>query len=985
MSSMIDQYQKSFDENSAKYGENTLILLQCGKFFELYARVMSDGSASNSMKRATEIMNIKLTVKENGTLFSGFPLDSLHKYASVLTQIGWTLVVIEQSAKKDGRKITRILSPGTHIETNSSLQSRTTCASLVFQNDTISTSLIDISTGEIFSYSTTQSDEILHMFQVYSTKEVFVVGLPLSPASSGRNQEKEISMLKGKFGHAIKYHISSGYILAKQSEFMQEEYLRKMFRLKNLLPVRTSLQLNGKPEIEESLCILLHFIEDHFPDNIQTTEKITSHILYNPEYHMRLSNNILEQLNIITTNDQKSILSIVDKTNSAIGKRNLRERILRPLGANSEKIMEERWEQVEWFSNNPTSSLKVQKSLKALYDIPRLHHKLSGGKITSTDLYQMIVSYQATACMMKELENTPFYTETETQDLFTQFHEYRDHVKRLFDEEKGLRNERGEPVGFLTSIGGPLTLLLEQKVEAQISGWNSLWKDFCERIGISPASFSLVQKVDGEFVWEGARNLSKMLHTESKKPDCFLKGFEVDLSKKSGNINITCAEFYSFSDSLRQTVSKMNKSLEEELLVVCDDLWSSLREFQNFYIDWIGLIDSSLTLSLVASQQGWVKPTIGSSLEIKGLKHPLIYNSLTRSEYVTHDVKLAKGNAEGMLLYGVNASGKSSLMKATGIAVLLAQAGSFVPADSMIIRPYDAAFSRIWNQDNVWAGLSSFAVEMSELRDILTLASDRSLVLGDEVCSGTESSSATALVASTVEYLQKVGTHFIFATHLHDLMKISGFVNNNLSVFHLKVERTSEGKLLYHRTLSPGSGSATYGLEVAKCMGIPFTVMERAVEIRRQLAGEVSYEQAPKSVWNSNLQRVHCEICSSPLVKDLEVHHIHQRSEGGKNELRNLVVLCEKCHDKHHAGNLEIGVLRQTSEGLERVVEDVSPLAPSATSKKSEGKKYKVWTDEQMQSISESILKYKGRPSSRVITDLLEKGIVITAAQLKKF
>jgi DNA mismatch repair protein MutS len=266
------------------------------------------------------------------------------------------------------------------------------------------------------------------------------------------------------------------------------------------------------------------------------------------------------------------------------------------------------------------------------------------------------------------------------------------------------------------------------------------------------------------------------------------------------------------------------------------------------------------------------------------------------------------------------------------------------------------------------------------MRDILTLATGRSLVLGDEVCSGTESQSATALVASVLEYLDAQGAHFMFATHLHDLMKIPGFLPRpGIAVWHLKVSRTPEGKLVYDRTLQPGPGNSTYGLEVAKAMGIPHTILERAHEIRRALGGEVTVAEAPTSSWNTQIQRRACEVCGLRIVRDLEVHHITPRSEGGGNQLRNLVVLCETCHDKHHAGELEIGELRLTSDGLERSSSTVTGSTSSTKRSK------RVFSQEETECIQAALAKHKGRPLTRILVALEEQGVRLTPAQLKQF
>jgi DNA mismatch repair protein MutS len=273
------------------------------------------------------------------------------------------------------------------------------------------------------------------------------------------------------------------------------------------------------------------------------------------------------------------------------------------------------------------------------------------------------------------------------------------------------------------------------------------------------------------------------------------------------------------------------------------------------------------------------------------------------------------------------------------------------------------------NQDNIWAGMSSFAVEMSELKEILELATSTSLILGDEVCSGTESLSATAIVSATLQHFDTIGANFVFATHLHDLLKVQELPHTK--VWHLKVERTSDGKLIYDRTLQPGSGSALYGLEVARAMGLPLAILDNAAQVRRILTGSTGIEDAPTSSWNTNLQRHICEVCKSPF--SLEVHHMEERAKGGSNVLRNLVVLCEECHDKHHAKTIEIGPLRQTSDGLERSTVQ-STVQSEQLSKESK---------EMMEAIHSSAAKFPGR-FKRILLDLEEHGISISLTKLKR-
>jgi DNA mismatch repair protein MutS len=287
----------------------------------------------------------------------------------------------------------------------------------------------------------------------------------------------------------------------------------------------------------------------------------------------------------------------------------------------------------------------------------------------------------------------------------------------------------------------------------------------------------------------------------------------------------------------------------------------------------------------------------------------------------------------------MNASGKSSLMKAIGIATLLAQAGCYVPATSFRIAPFRSLLTRILNQDNLWAGLSSFAVEMSELRDIFAKADPYSLVLGDELCSGTESVSATSLVAAGIQYLTQAKSRFVFATHLHGLHKLADFPN--LGVWHLQCHYDIvNDRLVYDRTLHKGAGTTLYGIEVARAMHIPVPIVEAALAFRRKLEGEVSYSEATSSHWNASIVSKRCEKCGSPKAKDLEVHHVKHRADAvagrfedgsHQNNLRNLAVLCEKCHDDLHAGLFEIGPVQQTSDGEARSFTTVTTKVTKTT------------------------------------------------------
>jgi DNA mismatch repair protein MutS len=299
----------------------------------------------------------------------------------------------------------------------------------------------------------------------------------------------------------------------------------------------------------------------------------------------------------------------------------------------------------------------------------------------------------------------------------------------------------------------------------------------------------------------------------------------------------------------------------------------------------------------------------------------------------------------------------------------------------MTLSPFHKIATRILNQDNLWAGLSSFAVEMSELREIFQVADDRTLVLGDELCSGTESISATAIVAAGVQWLQKANSKFVLATHLHDLTTLPLITRlPSLSIWHLHVEYNhAKDILIYHRDLKPGPGSYMYGLEVARALHLPADMIESAFKIRRILTGETAIEDSKASQWNSSLIKNSCIKCGS--FSNLHAHHIQERHETtttrnldgtALNGLRNLTVLCEACHNNHHSGEESIGSVIDTSEG---------PILETRTKHKSVSR----LSPEELDIIREAQAKSNNIPLKLLIFKLQkEHGITITEKQLKQ-
>jgi DNA mismatch repair protein MutS len=994
MSKLIEKYVALYHANKNKYGDKTAIFMLVGSFYELYDILdLKTREPQTSAKQAVERMGITLTVKKgNGpkgadTLFAGFPEPQLHKFANLLTRENWTVIVVDQKKNSkgavEGREIVRILSPGTHAEATTTdalyvgglwLESTSWTVAPRF-----ATAVLDVTTGQSHTYEGAtygkpqawSSDDLIHFFQVFPPKELSVwwnghaIDQP-SDAVLRRATGLGTALLHIRQATA---HEQGGL----EKEIVREDLLRRCFTPKTLLPLRTALGLTENSLTERVMCSLLMFIQDHYPAAV-TTLRIPSQ--WTPEHSVYLGNHALTQLNMVMQKEEDSVLALFLKGATQLGRRAMRHRLLYPLTRPEE--LEKLYSEVDWCMEAEQAPRDViQSALRQISDLSRLHRMVTLATVTPSEILALDQSYRCAKRIATVLDGSPLhYTTTELTAYLKRFEE-------VFDIEKARRFSAS--LFCLTEAAGPQCASIEgaiAEVEAASAALHTALSDWT---GVEKQCFRLEEKESGISF---AANKSVILRLASSLktgpiPEDLL-GTQIHTKKSGSTIEVPkLSALYIKSMALR---TRLQSAIQQELPPVCDALNEAFSSTWAELEGWISQVDMSFTIRDVSVKHGFVRPTLlegESQLQIEGLRHPLIESQQTRTEYVKHDVRL-DAEEQGWLVYGMNASGKSSLMKAVGIATILAQCGAYVPATRFAFVPFRSIFTRILNKDDLWAGLSSFAVEMTELSDILNRAGPQSLVLGDEVCSGTESMSAMALVGASLNHLSQRKAKYIFATHLHGLQEISLVASlPTLKVWHLRVRHDlATDRLIYDRTLHPGAGSSLYGLEVAKAMMIPFDVLESAHAIRKLLVGQKTETDAPTSAWNAAVQRRACELCGAEGTRSLEVHHIKERATAvrGKlpdgtsmNAIRNLVVVCDACHDKHHAKEIEIGPVKQTSEG------PVRELQKYAHTPQIGGP-----TDTQMEQIKSELRAYPNLDPKRMVFDLEQRhGIRITVQRLR--
>ena len=995
MSNSYQEYLDHYTTYKTKYGSKTAIFMMVGIFYELYdVRDPETGQGRTTVLELVDLLGLKVSVKKGegpgglDGIVAGIPDYAIHKWAGRLTSTGWTVVLVEQVKNTAGkvirREAQRILTPGSHMEAVGKSDVYLTFVSIEKVSDApyLSVVSLDLTTGYLRVYETKANgtedawtcNDIVQFMELYPPKEVlWSCEGPLYFCE--RLTDGKLRSIIGCTSQTL-FHKRTPLAGAWKTPLFREEYLTRRCQIKNLLPTHTALHLNPGSRSETALLSLLSALDELWP-SLSLGCLLT--YPWTPTSSLRLGENALVQLHMIVPEGQnQDVLSLFDSCATPMGKRLLRERLLKPSASFTE--IQTNLNQVDiWSRQDKVYRESITKTLRTFSDLNRLFRKIQQGSVSATDLIGLHTTLKGVNQILTTGEVNDSVLQANKfvlKEIFTVFSQTK--IYESTDDTSLFVN------GFNESID-----LVESEIASVYSSIKEWIRDRAASVNVSPDSLKVDLK-EKSLVVKGPKSLIETLKRSGKLP----AGCTATVQKTCSYLEST--ELDHFFGLLQRYRSNLSQLQGQCLIDVGSILSRKILDSWLLVSEWCSQMDVNMTLAKVALDMGYVKPTLiegdTGSLQIQGLRHPLLEAQDRKIPYVQHDISLgsseSNGSSQGWLLYGLNASGKSSLMRATGLAVLLAQAGSFVPAQSMTLCPFSSVHTRIINTDNLWMGLSSFAVEMSEMRDIFQSAGPKSLVLGDELCSGTETTSATALVAAGLSGLLKRGARFLFATHLHGLNQISEVVTNPLlQIWHLHVEYDQiNDRLVYHRTLKKGSGSSLYGLEVAKAMRIPSDILEDAIRFRKQIAGEADLNKSVGSSWNSQIIRRTCETCGAKEADDLEVHHIKPRATALQGRLSdgssvhssaNLIVLCETCHDSLHRDEFEIGPILQTSDGLER-----STTMSAVSSLKSVKSK---WSVEDLQTIKTESEKYSHLTLPNLVKYLKNQHtITISTVSLRK-
>ena len=949
--------QLHFEE---KYGKDALVLMEIGTFFEVY-EVNNDEIKVGKAKEIAELLNIQLTRKskailENSVsnpLLAGVPAVSLDRYlARLIDTKKYTIVVVKQKGEMPNikRYVSNIISPGTNFEYLNEPTENNIVSLLIDENAgiySVGYAAIDVSTGkticnEIHSTrddKTYALDEAFNLLQTYATSEVIIT-----------LDSKEID--KEWLIHYLELESLHYSLNTKRFKIsFQNELFVRVFDINSFLSAIEFLDLERHPYTTESLTVLIDFIIEHDESIIEKMNK--PQFLGNNRY-MYIGNNAMEQLSVISRDPSDiTLLDLIDKTSTAFGKRLLKERLLNPIC--DKALLEKRYDLSERLLPNINS---FETHLKQIYDLERITRRIKLRKLHPVELTYIAMSLEAILSLLSDAKGHGLEVEAclydETKEMFSVLEEtFELDICARFRIEQ--INDNLFKDGVYPAIDS-IVKKQEKEVEKMDNVAAHVEKLFSQdKLFTGSTKYATVAYLESEGYYLNLTKNRFALIEQALKDSFvtidnehhFFKDFHYKYLKNA--VKVQAPLFEKITRNYESSQVKLVSLVKQRYIESLDLLENRFSLLLDKLIVFIANIDVAISNAKCTKSMNLARPLIeteseGSFYEAVGLRHPIIESNDERGIYVPNDVFLGTNNATkhnhitlnasdnedilGVLLYGINSSGKSSLMKSIGLSVVLAQAGFFVPAVELRFSLYDKLFTRIVSQDNLYKGLSTFAVEMMELKNIFNRADAHSLVLGDEISQGTETESALAIVSSAILKLMSLKSTFIFATHLHQLGNIPQLQNlKHLIFLHLGIKYDENNDtLVYNRVLQLGMGDSLYGLEFAKSLHMDKEFLQMAQTIRENLSHGGSemkkLRRQKSSKYNKDLYLGKCALCEKNVE---DVHHIteqHKADEAGnidhfhKNHKYNLIPLCKAHHHLVHERKIVISGFVMTDMGL---------------------------------------------------------------------
>ena len=799
---LMRQYNQIKEEHP-----QTILLFRVGDFYETF------GSDAELVSRE---LGITLTKRNNGgdqTPLAGFPFHALDSYLPKLVNKGHKVAICEQtedpeSAKKAGRKIverevTEITTPGLSLSEKVLNHNRNNYIFSIYkEGTTLGCAFADISTGE-FGALECEDQEIDAILSMFEPSELVIA------ASQKKWANERFSFLNISLADSWMY----------EGEYPRDQLLSH-FNTHSL----KGFGVESMELAQRAAGVLLQYIKDN-------QKRVMGHIRrmyrYEQSDYMSLDSSTKRNLELSSSMHEGklegSLISVLDQTITPMGGRLLRRWLTHPL--KQLDSIQLRLNRVEILFEQRNVRTDIRESLKKIGDLERLISRICVGRCSARDIRQLGYSLQVIPELMAhtaELESDSLGQELQSLPDSSEWVDYID--KHIADEPPATIRDGG-----IIKAGWNPELDELRDIAQNGKKYIAKIKDaLTQEVGISTLKIGY-NKVFGYYI--EVTNAHK-----DKVPDHFIR--------KQTLVN---AERY-ITPELKEIEEKI-LSAEDKSKALEADLFEQVREHIAQFADGIqriatviSTLDVYQSLAQIAFTNGYVKPELdqGSTLEIIKGRHPVVERSLPVGEpFIPNDIRLDQQDEQIMIITGPNMAGKSIILRQTGLIVLLAQIGSYVPAERARIGLVDKIFTRVGASDNLAAGESTFLVEMNEAANILNNATEHSLILLDEVGRGTSTFDGLSIAWALAEYLHNhvpVAAKTLFATHYHELNALESMyeriVNYNVQV------REHEGKVVFLRKLVRGGADHSYGIQVANMAGLPKELIQRAQVILEELEGQ---------------------------------------------------------------------------------------------------------------------------------------------------
>ena len=970
-----DEYFQYLDKYQAKYGKKTVVLMQVGSFHEIYSCEVR--KKNPEIYQIADVLNLLVSKKDKGEsvsesnhLMCGYPISASSKFIKLLIDNNYTVVTIDQTTPPPNplREVTGVYSPSTFLDNNSH-ENKYLMALYIEINESLSTSkpnisigmsAIDSSTGDVFYYETHAiglSEEVFEetqrFYHFYRPIEL-IVYFQDNSKNLNDNEENNCKKILDKID-ILPNQIMFTYTKinpAYTKISYQNTLLKKVYTDCGLVSPIEFLDLNRSIYATISLIVAFDYIYQHNENLIKELKKPQ---YFNEHRYLILGNSAIYQLNIIDYYNWdhidtkfQSLYSVINNCVSPMGKRALKQRLCAPY-TNIDKI-NKYYELTDLMLTN-NLYIECRTSLNGISDLDKLFRKLSIKFIQPYELYSICDSFTKIVNTIQLLIESNFKSnllELFEKKQIKQLNLAIEYLSKTFDIEKLKTSNLLEQKESFYQKGIHIEIdQVEEQIEKSI-GFIDKLANVLEKFDPSITLSTKHNDRDGYYLAttkKRGQTLKELIN--SHKEDKIKITDKISINKndlvfsfQTSTTKITYPGLSDHSNELDEFYSELN-------LLVKNYFYSDMSEwYKNFAPTFKNIIRLVSELDLITNnaftsvKYHYSRPIINqnkstSFLSCKNLRHPII-ERIIDYEYVPHDVVL-DDNIYGNMIYGVNSCGKTSIMKAVGTSLIMAQCGLYVPAESFEYNIFESLYTRISGNDNLFKGQSSFIIEMNELRSILKKSNDKTLIIGDEICRGTEYLSANAIVAATILKLVDLKAKFMFATHLHDLITIDKIKDlKSIKFYYLAVEKVGD-ELVFTRKMTEGTGEQIYGITIAKYILDDPIFINQANELKNELLERNNIQTKlvsdKKTNYNNEMYKDDCSICGDKIK--LETHHINfqkyfintknglihmEKKHITKDSQANLVNLCEKCHDKIHSGKLEIKSKIKTTKGTKVII-----------------------------------------------------------------